>query len=201
MKVNLSATLHPGVAALEMSVFCYNRRDGRMPQMFWISARPPGHREDPLHLPDDPHHRAHHLRDRRLAGLQRHRLQLGPQQQAHARRLRHRHLRQLPGRLPVRPRLRRLPLRRPPRRAGHEAVDLRLRRRPPRTWSAATPTTPGPTSKCRAAATSGTATTNGSAPHKVENWSEWWVPVAGHRRAHHHHARRGAEPGSAGRHA
>ena len=38
MKVNLSATLHPGVAALQMSVFCYNRRDGRMPQMIWLSA-------------------------------------------------------------------------------------------------------------------------------------------------------------------
>ncbi|MGE5645302.1 MAG: DUF5107 domain-containing protein [Acidobacteriota bacterium] len=38
MKVNLSATLYPGVAALQMSVFCYNRREGRMPQMFWISA-------------------------------------------------------------------------------------------------------------------------------------------------------------------
>ena len=38
MKVNLIATLHPGVAALQMSVFCYNRRDGRMPQMFWISG-------------------------------------------------------------------------------------------------------------------------------------------------------------------
>jgi tetratricopeptide (TPR) repeat protein len=38
MKVNLIATLHPGIAALQMSVFCYNRRDGRMPQMFWISG-------------------------------------------------------------------------------------------------------------------------------------------------------------------
>ena len=38
MKVNLVATLHPGIAALQMSVFCYNRRDGRMPQMFWISG-------------------------------------------------------------------------------------------------------------------------------------------------------------------
>lgn len=38
MKVNLTATLHPGVAALEMTVFCYNPRAGRMPQMFWISA-------------------------------------------------------------------------------------------------------------------------------------------------------------------
>jgi tetratricopeptide (TPR) repeat protein len=38
MKVNLTATLHPGVAALQMSVFCYNRRDARMPQMFWLST-------------------------------------------------------------------------------------------------------------------------------------------------------------------
>jgi tetratricopeptide (TPR) repeat protein len=38
MKVNLTATLHPGVAALQMSVFCYNGREGRMPQMFWISS-------------------------------------------------------------------------------------------------------------------------------------------------------------------
>ena len=38
MKVNLTATLHPSVAALQMSVFCYNRRDGRMPQMIWLSA-------------------------------------------------------------------------------------------------------------------------------------------------------------------
>jgi tetratricopeptide (TPR) repeat protein len=38
MEVNLSATLHPGVAALEISVFCYNTRDGRKPQMFWINT-------------------------------------------------------------------------------------------------------------------------------------------------------------------
>ncbi|MCX6623098.1 MAG: DUF5107 domain-containing protein [Acidobacteria bacterium] len=42
MKVNLTATLHPGVAALEMGVFCYNTRDGRMPQMFWLSSALPG---------------------------------------------------------------------------------------------------------------------------------------------------------------
>lgn len=41
MKVNLTATLHPGIAALELSVFCYNRRDGRMPQMLWINASLP----------------------------------------------------------------------------------------------------------------------------------------------------------------
>ncbi len=38
MKVNLSATLHPGVAALEIGVFCYNTQDGRKPQMFWINS-------------------------------------------------------------------------------------------------------------------------------------------------------------------
>ena len=38
MKVNLTATLHPGIAALQMSVFCYNTRAGRMPQMFWLSG-------------------------------------------------------------------------------------------------------------------------------------------------------------------
>ncbi len=42
MKVNLIATLHPGVAAIDMAVFCYNSRDGRMPQMFWISSALPG---------------------------------------------------------------------------------------------------------------------------------------------------------------
>lgn len=41
MKVNLTATLHPGVAALEISVFCYNARAGRMPQMFWINTAVP----------------------------------------------------------------------------------------------------------------------------------------------------------------
>ncbi|HVX67587.1 MAG TPA: DUF5107 domain-containing protein, partial [Bryobacteraceae bacterium] len=41
MKVNLSATLHPGIAALEIGVFCYNTRDGRKPQMFWMNAALP----------------------------------------------------------------------------------------------------------------------------------------------------------------
>ena len=41
MKVNLLATLYPGIAAMQISVFCYNRRDGRMPQMFWNSAAIP----------------------------------------------------------------------------------------------------------------------------------------------------------------
>lgn len=38
MKVSLTATLHPGIAAMEIGVFCYNRNDSRMPQMFWMNA-------------------------------------------------------------------------------------------------------------------------------------------------------------------
>ncbi len=38
MKVNLTATLHPGIAALQISVFCYNTQDSRKPQMFWINT-------------------------------------------------------------------------------------------------------------------------------------------------------------------
>lgn len=38
MEVNFTATLHPGIEALEIGVFCYNRTDGRMPQMFWTNA-------------------------------------------------------------------------------------------------------------------------------------------------------------------
>jgi tetratricopeptide (TPR) repeat protein len=38
MKVNLTATLHPEVAALELTVYCYNTRDGRKPQMFWVNT-------------------------------------------------------------------------------------------------------------------------------------------------------------------
>ena len=38
MKVNLTATLHPGIAAMEIGVFCYNGNDSRMPQMFWMNA-------------------------------------------------------------------------------------------------------------------------------------------------------------------
>ncbi len=41
MKVNLSATLHPGIAAVEIRVFCYNTRDARMPQMLWINTAVP----------------------------------------------------------------------------------------------------------------------------------------------------------------
>lgn len=38
MKVNLSATLYPGVAAMQISVFCYNGNDSQMPQMFWTNG-------------------------------------------------------------------------------------------------------------------------------------------------------------------
>jgi tetratricopeptide (TPR) repeat protein len=38
MEVQLAATLHPGVAALEISVKCYNARLARMPQMLWINT-------------------------------------------------------------------------------------------------------------------------------------------------------------------
>lgn len=38
MKVSLTAALYPGIAALQISVFCYNSNGGRMPQMFWTNA-------------------------------------------------------------------------------------------------------------------------------------------------------------------
>ncbi len=38
MEVQLSATLHPGVAALELGIRCYNGRPSRMPQMLWINT-------------------------------------------------------------------------------------------------------------------------------------------------------------------
>jgi tetratricopeptide (TPR) repeat protein len=38
MEVNLIATLHPGVAALEIGVRCYNPRAAQMPQMMWINT-------------------------------------------------------------------------------------------------------------------------------------------------------------------
>lgn len=38
MKVNFTATLHPGVAALELSIYCYNTSAGRMPQMLWVNT-------------------------------------------------------------------------------------------------------------------------------------------------------------------
>jgi len=38
MEVNLIATLHPGVAALQIGVRCYNPRPVPMPQMLWINT-------------------------------------------------------------------------------------------------------------------------------------------------------------------
>jgi tetratricopeptide (TPR) repeat protein len=38
MEVTFTATLYPGVAAMETSVFCYNPNDVQKPQMFWTSA-------------------------------------------------------------------------------------------------------------------------------------------------------------------
>ena len=38
MEVNLIATLHPGVAALEIGVRCYNPNAAQMPQMLWINT-------------------------------------------------------------------------------------------------------------------------------------------------------------------
>jgi len=41
MKVNFIARLVPGLAAMELTVFCYNRRDFRRPYMFWVNASTP----------------------------------------------------------------------------------------------------------------------------------------------------------------
>lgn len=38
MDVTFTVTLYPGVAAMETRVFCYNGNDARKPQMFWTSA-------------------------------------------------------------------------------------------------------------------------------------------------------------------
>jgi tetratricopeptide (TPR) repeat protein len=38
MTVNFTATLHPHIAALQIIVFCFNTRDGRKPQMFWVNT-------------------------------------------------------------------------------------------------------------------------------------------------------------------
>ncbi|MBI4893234.1 MAG: DUF5107 domain-containing protein [Acidobacteria bacterium] len=38
MKVNFSATLHPGLAALQLDIFCFNTRTARMPQMLWVNT-------------------------------------------------------------------------------------------------------------------------------------------------------------------
>ena len=74
MKVNLTATLHPGIAALEISVFCYNTREARMPQMLWINTAIDATPKTRVYLPDEPNCRAHDRRYRRLAAVQRHRL-------------------------------------------------------------------------------------------------------------------------------
>jgi tetratricopeptide (TPR) repeat protein len=41
MKVNFTARLAPGLAAMELSVFCYNRREVREPYMLWVNAGVP----------------------------------------------------------------------------------------------------------------------------------------------------------------
>jgi tetratricopeptide (TPR) repeat protein len=41
MKVNFIARLVPGRAAMEITVFCYNRNDSRKPYMFWVNAGVP----------------------------------------------------------------------------------------------------------------------------------------------------------------
>lgn len=41
MRVTFTATLYPGVAAMQVGIFCYNRNDARMPQMFWTNASLP----------------------------------------------------------------------------------------------------------------------------------------------------------------
>ena len=38
MNVSFSATLYPGVAAVEISISCYNGNDSRKPQMFWVNT-------------------------------------------------------------------------------------------------------------------------------------------------------------------
>ncbi|MEA2062806.1 MAG: DUF5107 domain-containing protein, partial [Gemmatimonadota bacterium] len=38
MKVNFIARLVPGLAAMEITVYCYNRWDTRKPYMFWVNA-------------------------------------------------------------------------------------------------------------------------------------------------------------------
>lgn len=38
MRVTLSATLYPGVAAMQVAVMCFNPHESRMPQMFWTNA-------------------------------------------------------------------------------------------------------------------------------------------------------------------
>lgn len=38
MKVNFSGRLYPGIAALQVSVSCYNSRQSQQPYMFWVSG-------------------------------------------------------------------------------------------------------------------------------------------------------------------
>lgn len=38
MNVHFTATLYPGIAAMKISVFCYNGTDSQKPQMFWTNA-------------------------------------------------------------------------------------------------------------------------------------------------------------------
>lgn len=45
MDVTLTATLHPGVHGLQISVFCFNPNTSRMPQMFWTNAAFPTTKE------------------------------------------------------------------------------------------------------------------------------------------------------------
>ncbi|MFH1070058.1 MAG: DUF5107 domain-containing protein, partial [Candidatus Glassbacteria bacterium] len=41
MKVNFSVRLYPGLAAMQVTIFCYNRNDSRQPYMFWVNAGVP----------------------------------------------------------------------------------------------------------------------------------------------------------------
>lgn len=41
MKVNFAATLHPGLAALQFDIDCFNPRTARMPQMLWVNTAIP----------------------------------------------------------------------------------------------------------------------------------------------------------------
>lgn len=38
MRVDFTATLHPGIDALQITVFCFNPHDSRKPQMFWVNT-------------------------------------------------------------------------------------------------------------------------------------------------------------------
>lgn len=45
MNISLSATLYPAVAAMQISVYCFNPNTSRMPQMFWTNASFPATRD------------------------------------------------------------------------------------------------------------------------------------------------------------